>query len=462
MGKLGLIFRATAVRLTVLYTVLFGMLAFGVVLYVGWNTGNLLLAQFRTTIDEEVGELSAGFRRGGLRRLIQLVDARSRAPGANLYLISDASSRIVAGNVFDLDRDILMTEGWTRPPFRYVRFDGRTEVPSIAFARVFSLPGGLRLLVGRDMGESQRFRSIIQRALTVSFIVLLVTAILLWFLVGRRALKYLDQVSHSSDQIISGDLSQRLPLSGSGDEFDRLAGRLNSLIARVEQLDRGVRLMSDSIAHDLKTPLTRLRSHAETALNRANPKEQAQALETVVGDADKLIKTFDALLMISKVEAGARAAELEPVDLTCVVRDIYELFEPSAEAENIKLSLDLGKQLTVVGNRELLAQALTNLLDNAIKYGSDAETPMIKVALKDRDGKAVLSVSDNGAGIPEEDRDRVTERFVRLDPSRTKSGSGLGLGLVRAIAHMHHGSLLLDDNAPGLVVSLQLPMQEVA
>ena len=215
--------------------------------------------------------MSVGFRRGGLRQLIDLVEVRSRAPGANLYLITDANSRIVAGNVYDLDRKILAKDGWTLPPFQYFRFDGRTETPSLAFARVFSLPGGLRLLVGRDMGESQGFRSIVQRAFALSFLVLLTTALILWFLVGRRALKYLDQVSRSSDQIISGDLSQRLPLSGSGDEFDRLAASLNGLIARVEQLDRGVRLMSDNIAHDLKTPLTRLRSRAETALSDPVP-----------------------------------------------------------------------------------------------------------------------------------------------------------------------------------------------
>jgi len=450
-------FRATAVRLTVLYTALFGLLAFGLVLYVSWNTGNLLLSQFRTTIDEEVAELSIGFRRGGLRQLINLVELRSRAPGANLYLITDANSRIVAGNVYDLDRKILLKDGWTLPPFQYQRFDGQTEASSRAFARVFSLPGGLRLLVGRDMGESQRFRSVVQRAFVFSFLVLLTTALLLWFFVGRRALKYLDQVSRSSEQIISGDLSQRLPLSGSGDEFDRVAGSLNGLIGRVEQLDRGVRLMSDNIAHDLKTPLTRLRSRAETALSRSTPEEQKKALESVVIDADRLIKTFDALLMISKVEAGARTAELEPVDLTSVVRDIYELFEPSAEAEGVTLTIDLGKQQTVNGNRELLAQALTNLLDNALKYGAGAETPVVHVSVTEQDGNLALSVSDNGPGIDEADRARVTERFVRLDPSRSQEGAGLGLGLVRAIAHMHGGDLTLSDNKPGLKATLEFP-----
>jgi len=457
LEKLRRIFRATAVRLTVLYTVLFGALALGVVAYVSWNTGNLLLSQFRTTIDEEVAELSVGFRRGGLRQLITLVDVRSRAPGANLYLITDVNSRIVAGNVYDLDRSILREDGWTLPPFEYVRFDGKGEATSRAFARVFTLPGGLKLLVGRDLGESQSFRTIVRRAFAFSFFVLLLTALVLWFFVGRRALKYLDRVSRSSDRIMSGDLSQRLPLSGSGDEFDRLASSLNGLIARVEQLDTGVRLMSDNIAHDLKTPLNRLRSRAENALSRSNAKEHQKVLEEVVGDADSLIKTFDALLMISKVEAGARTAKLEQVDLTSVVRDIYELFEPSAEAQGMTLTLDVSKQCFVLGNRELLAQALTNLLDNALKYGAEAKEPKIQFALEHLGDDVVLSVADNGAGIPKKDRERVVERFVRLDASRTQDGSGLGLGLVRAIANMHGGALNLSDNEPGLIAALKLP-----
>ncbi|MEL6947223.1 MAG: HAMP domain-containing sensor histidine kinase [Pseudomonadota bacterium] len=443
-----------------LYTVLFGVLAFGVVAYVSWNLGNIILSQLRSTIDEEVQELAVGFQRGGLRPLISIVELRSRAPGANLYLITDASSRIIAGNVYDIDRRILMKDGWTLPPFEYLRFDGQTEKLSVAFARVFSLPGGLRLLVGRDLGEAQSFRSTVQQALGVSFVVLLLTALALWFFVGRRALKYLDRVSRSSDQIMSGDLSERLPLSGSGDEFDRLAGSLNGLLAKVEKLDKGVRLMSDNIAHDLKTPLTRLRTRSETALAKSDPNAQREALEAVVEDADGLIKTFDALLMISKVEAGVRAANLSTVDLTSVVRDIHELFEPSAEAEEIKLSLDLGPHIKVRGNRELLAQALTNLLDNALKYGSDNASPHIQVSLAREGDTAVIEVADNGRGIRDEDRERVLERHVRLDPSRTTDGAGLGLGLVRAIADMHLGTLRLEPRLPGLCAVLTLPMPD--
>lgn len=454
MLRLRQMLKTTAVRLTLIYTFLFGLLAVGVVGYVSYNTGRLILSQIQTAVDEEVSQIARQTRRRGVRSLIPMIERRSRQPGANLYLVADVNGRIIAGNVRDLDRDLLGEDGWLIPPFEYLRF-GEDADEGQAIARVFTLRGGLKLLVGRDIGDAERFQQIVGRASTLSLAVMVFTGLLLWFFVGRRALKHIDSVSLSSQRIIDGDLSQRLPLSGSGDEFDRLSSSLNELISRVEKLNTGVRVMSDSIAHDLKTPLTRLRNRAEAALDKSADEE---VLQHIIADADGLIKTFNALLMISQVESGARAVQFTSVELSSVVRDVHELFEPTAEEQDIKLTLSIDSDATVQCSRELIAQALTNLLDNALKYGTGSSTPEIRISLSSDNGEACLSVCDNGSGVPEDERDRVTERFVRMETSRTKPGSGLGLSLVKAVAGLHSGELVLKDNLPGLCVELRLPL----
>lgn len=454
MQRLNQMLKTTAVRLTLVYTLLFGLLAVGVVAYVSYNTGNLILSQIQSTVDEEIVQIARQVRRGGMRRLVPMIERRARQPGANLYLVSDANGRIIAGNVRDLDRELLGREGWLIPPFEYQRF-GDVDRQGQAIAKVFPLRGGLRLLVGRDIGDAERFRQIVGRASTLSLVVMVLTGLVLWFLVGRRALKHIDSVSQSSQRIIDGDLSQRLPLSGSGDEFDRLSSSLNALISRVEKLNTGVSVMSDSIAHDLKTPLTRLRNRAEAALSKGGNEE---VLQDIIADADGLINTFNALLMISQVESGARAVQLEPVALAPIVRDVHELFEPSAEQEGVRLTLEVECEVQGRGNRELIAQALTNLLDNAFKYGVGGTDPTFVLRLFAEDGQACISVSDNGPGIPPDQIEAVLERFVRLDSSRTKPGSGLGLSLVKAVANLHSGQLLLRDNEPGLYAEFRLPI----
>jgi len=450
--------KTTAIRLTVVYTIIFGLLAAAVVAYISLNTASLLQSQFQTAIDEEVRQISRVVRRFGVRRLVPIVERRSRRPGANLYLVADSSGRIIAGNVRDLDRSQLAEDGWRSRPFEYERFTEEGRATARAIARVFTLPGDLKLLVGRDIGDAERFAVIVRRASALSLLVLVVTGLILWFFVGRRALQHIDRVSEKSAQIIAGDLSQRLPVSGSGDEFDRLSQNLNQIIARIEKLNTGVRTMSDSIAHDLKTPLTRLRNSAETARETSVKKQREHQLEKIVEDADSLIRTFDALLMISQVESGARPAELEQIDLQPVVEDVYELFEPMAEEKNVELKLNLQPVSQICANRQLIAQALNNLLENALKYGVASEDPWITVSLREENGAASIAVADNGVGIAVEARDSVRERFVRLDKSRHLPGSGLGLSLVDAVVRLHDGQLRLEDNNPGFNAVIELPV----
>ena len=454
------VLKVTAVRLSLLYTLLFGALAVGLLFYVSHNTSSLIISQIRTSAEEEVRELDQIYRIGGARSLIRNIERRARNPGSNLYLVSDASGRIITGNVKNVAAKHLTRGGWSAAPFDYEPFDNNRAGPHRAIAQVFDLPGGLRLLVGRDVGDAVQFRGIVAHAVTIALLLMLATGLALWFFIGRRALRRIDEVSTSSARIMSGDLSGRLPVTGAGDEFDRLAQSLNGLIARIETLNDGVRTVSDSIAHDLKTPLTRLKNRAETALTEGNlrSKTARSALTGIVDEADGLIRTFDALLMISQVQSGAHPAKFDTLDLKSFLETMQELYELPAEEANVRLSLHAQEPVWINANRELLAQAIINLLDNALKYGVGHDQPEILMHLETRDGFAIIDVRDNGAGIAEGDRDRVLERFVRGDTSRSQPGTGLGLSLVDALVSLHGGRLVLRDNAPGLVARVTLPL----
>jgi signal transduction histidine kinase len=288
-------------------------------------------------------------------------------------------------------------------------------------------------------------------------------ALLIWFFVGRRALKRIDSLSEASRRIMGGDLSGRLPVSGSGDEFDRLSENLNAMLARIAMLNEGLKQVSDNIAHDLKTPLTRLRNRAEATLaGKHKPADYRQALEGTIAESDQLIKTFNAILMISRLEAGNSAEPTTLVDLAGTVQDVVELYEPLAEEKGVRLTSTISASIRISGNRELIGQALSNIVDNAIKYcsGIGVREGEVSVTLEQSAGAIVLSVRDNGPGIADADRDRVTERFVRLEQSRNMPGSGLGLSLAKAVMTFHGGRLELADAAPGLVVRMVFPPAE--
>jgi signal transduction histidine kinase len=315
------------------------------------------------------------------------------------------------------------------------------------------------LLVGRDLGEPEQLRGIVNHALLLAFGMMGIGALLIWLFVGRHALKRIDAISEAGRRIMGGDLTGRLPVSGSGDEFDRLSENLNVMLARIARLNDGLKQVSDNIAHDLKTPLTRLRNRAEAALaGKPSPAEYRAALEAAIAESDQLIRTFNAILMISRLEAGYSAEQAGPVDLAATVADVVDLYEPLAEEVGVGLAVGEVATATVAGNRELVGQALSNVVDNAIKYSAGSEdTPSVLVSLTRRGGDLVLEVADNGPGIPPEDMERVTERFVRLEQSRSRPGSGLGLSLARAVMEFHGGRLELSAKNPGLSVRMIFP-----
>jgi signal transduction histidine kinase len=482
------IMKTTAARLSALYFLLFAICAVLLVLYMTSLSARMLTAQTQDTINDEVLGLARAYQRGGLPVLVRVVEQRSRQPGANLYLIADANGQILTGNVQSLEPGVIETEGWTTEPFSYLRFgegelerqhnqvsdpnDKQPDESEVkvegekrhnAIAVVLRLPNQMIMLVGRDLGEPERFRAVIRRALMLALGMMGVGGLLIWFFVGRAALKRIDSVSEASRRIMGGDLSGRLPVTGAGDEFDRLSENLNSMLARIATLNEGLKQVSDNIAHDLKTPLARLRNRAEATLSgKHNTAEYRQALEGTIAESDQLIKTFNAILMISRLEAGYSSESTSRVDLAGAVRDVVELYEPVAEEAGVTLETSVQGALAVDGNRELLGQALSNIVDNAIKYSTDStSTPTVRVALERAGGEIKLSVSDNGQGIPDDaDRARVTERFVRLEKSRSQPGSGLGLSLAKAIMTFHNGRLDLLPADAGLTVVMSFPERE--
>ncbi|RWL18879.1 MULTISPECIES: ATP-binding protein [Mesorhizobium] len=480
------IMKTTAARLSALYLLLFAICAVLLVFYMTSLSARMLTGQTQETINDEVLGLARAYQRGGLPLLVRVVEQRSRQPGANLYLIADTNGQILTGNVQSLEPGVLEAEGWTTEPFSYRRFgEGELErqrnpvadpnEPSQsevqiegekghnAIALVLRLPNQMIMLVGRDLGEPERFRAVIRRALMLALGMMALGGLLIWFFVGRAALKRIDIVSEASRRIMGGDLSGRLPVTGAGDEFDRLSENLNSMLARIATLNEGLKQVSDNIAHDLKTPLTRLRNRAEATLSgKHSTTDYRQALEGTIAESDQLIKTFNAILMISRLEAGYSSESTSRVDLAASVHDVVELYEPVAEEAGVTLETSGQDGFTVEGNRELIGQALSNIVDNAIKYSTDSTSkPTVRVAL-DRVGREIrLSVTDNGQGIPDDaDRARATERFVRLEKSRSQPGSGLGLSLAKAIMTFHNGRLDLLPADPGLSVVMSFPERE--
>lgn len=463
MTRLGLLLRSTAVRLSALYILLFALCAAFLVFYVTALSERLLNQQTRDSLQQEVTEIQRAYDRGGVESLLKLLERRMRQPGANLYVIAGPNGQFLAGNVSSVQPGILDHEGWTDFPFVYSRYlETQTDRPHLALANIFFLDNGLRILVGRDLGEPTKFRILVRNALMVALAIMGAGALVIWFAIGRNALKRIDRMSAASKKIMAGDLAQRLPVSGSGDEFDRLSRSLNEMLERIEKLNEGLRQVSDNIAHDLKTPLTRLRNKASDALGYDDEDRRRVALEGIIGESDQLIRTFNALLMISRVEAGSIAAELSDLDLSDIASDTVELYEPVAEEAGYVLASDIDAKISVRGNRELIGQAIFNLLDNAIKYAGD-DGSEIRVNLKLFHNEVHLSIADQGPGIPQERRADAVKRFVRLDESRSKPGTGLGLSLVSAVMALHGGRMELsdtntaDNDAPGLTVTMVFP-----
>ncbi|MDH3659067.1 MAG: HAMP domain-containing histidine kinase [Alphaproteobacteria bacterium] len=442
----------TAFRLTLIYLGLFGVSALALLGYLYLATAGFMTRQTTETIQAEIAGLAEQYRTQGLPRLRQVIEQRSAAQPhrASIYLLTDPSGRWVGGNI-DRWPDAEPGEGgWLTFPVA-VKPDGLRTENRRAVAQSFRLRGGYRLLVGREVEERLQLQTRIKHALSWGLGLTLLLGLAGGLLMSRGLLRRVDGINRTTEQIMAGDLSRRITLNRTrGDEFDQLAANLNAMLDQIERLLDGMRQVTDNIAHDLRTPLNRMRSRIEVALLGDSDSEALRpVMEQTLHDAEAMIGTFNALLDIARAEAGSERASFEEVDLTNVVSDIVDLYRPLAEDKGQTVETSIAESQKLQANRHLLSQALANLLDNAIKYTPEGGEIRLTVA----DGPSI-TVEDDGPGIPTEDHEKVLDRFVRLDDARAAQGNGLGLSLVNAVAKLHGARLVLTDSEPGLCVRL--------
>jgi signal transduction histidine kinase len=449
------LFRTATFKLLLAYLILFAASVIFLLGFIYWRTAGFMSRQVDQTIAAEIQGLSEQYRRRGLIGLRQIVLERASGnSGLSLYLLTAVDGRSLGGNLQnwppETERDV---SGWVN--FSYQRAGRLSE----ARGQQMRLQGGWRLLVARDVSDLKAIEGTLENTLGYALALTALFGVIGGAWISRLVLSRLDQINQTSQEIMSGDLSRRVPVLGGRDELDELATNLNAMLDQIEVLMSGMREVADNIAHDLRTPLNRLRNRLEGAMmERETPETTRTSLESAIEEADGLIATFNSLLLIAEAESGAHRDSLVDVDLHVIAKDVAELYEPVAEERGISLVIAALEPMRVRGNPNLVARAAANLVDNALKYTPSGGRVMVSVEAGAAKGEGpVFSVRDSGPGIPTEDRDRVLDRFVRLERSRNTPGSGLGLSLVAAVARMHSATLELSDAAPGLNARLIFP-----
>lgn len=449
--------RTTTFRLALLYMALFCASAVVLLAFIYWTTVRVIDRETNAIIETEVRGLAEQYRTRGLGRLIAAIEERSGDYGDpdSAYLLVDPELRRLAGNMSAWPREATVKGDWVSISVS----DAASEEDRNIRARVFRLSGNFRLLVGRDPRGRTDFQAVIYESLGWAMAITVGLGLAGGLFLGRNILRRVEAVRATSQRIMRGDLSQRMPVGSTDDEFDRLSLTLNEMLDAIERLMTGMRTVTDSVAHDLRSPLTRLKSRLELALldRDKTAGEYRRALEEAIEETDGILRTFSALLEIARAEAGAAQLEMDTVGLDLVAADILELYQPVAEEKGVTLTDEVAPDVAIEGHKPFLSQMLANLLDNAVKY-----TPaggQVALSLSRVGQQAVLRVDDSGPGVPEGERERVLERFVRLEESRTSPGSGLGLSLVAGVATLHGAGLALDE-APqgGLRVELTFPL----
>jgi signal transduction histidine kinase len=419
--------------------------------FVYWQAGGVIDAEMRQVVEAEARGLADDYERGGLPALAAAIEQRAGRPGRRdaVYLLAASDGRRIAGNLAAWPPTVT-ARGWAT--LDLYRLDA--EAPTTISALALALPGGARLLVGRDVAARAAFDRTLIRALLWGLAGMAALALATGWLLSRLVLGRLDALAAAARRIMGGDLDERAPISGTGDEFDRLAGVLNAMLDRIARLVADLRLATDSLAHDIRSPLGRLlRSLDAAGEETAPPTARAAHLVRARQEAETVLATASSLLDISRLETGLAADQFAPLDLADIARDMAELYDATAEAQGVRLTCETAPA-PVTGHAHLLAQAVANLIDNALKHGG-AEGVLAIEAGTAPDGSRFIAVADHGPGIDEADRARALVRFTRLDDG--SGGAGLGLALVSAVAKSHGGQVTMGDNAPGLVATLSLP-----
>jgi signal transduction histidine kinase len=446
------ILRSTSLRLTIGFAGLFVVSALLLVGFIYLATAGYIDRQIDQVILTDTEGLAERFRDDGLTGLVAGI--RERVAGDTgrtaIYLLASPDLQPLAGNLSAWPNSIELQSGWYEGAFAH---DGR---PSVVRFHDIVLPGRLHLLVGRDVRDRAEVQRLIVNALLWAIGLTTVLAILGGIVFRRVVLRRIEAINATAGSIMKGNLSERVPSAGTGDEFDLLAATLNRMLDQIELLMDGVSQVSNAIAHDLRTPLARLRNSLdEMTGGRLAPETWPAALDKAIAELDGLLETFNALLRIAEVEAGARRSAFDRVALEPLLRDVVDLYAALAEERSLSVATQIDAQTSVFGDRHLLSQAVANLLDNAIKHSLAGGK--IGLTAKSANGGVEIAVADNGPGIPAAERVNVTRRYYRLERSRGTPGSGLGLSLVAAVVKLHGGTLALEDNQPGLRAVMRLP-----
>jgi len=451
--------RSSTFRLALIYASLFGVSVLILLGFIYWSTAAYMADQTDATIEAEITGLAERYERDGLGGLTELVRDRlsRRTSGSSIYLLTTAALTPLIGNLDRWPDGETDADGWWN--FRLEDAGGGRNGVYLARARSFRLSGGFLLLVGRDVRELTEIRSTIIRTLVWGLVITIVLAGLGGAMMSRSTVRRIESINTTSRDIMSGDLSRRIPTDGTGDDFDTLASNLNQMLDRIQLLMDDVRRVSDNVAHDLRTPLARLRNRLETLKLESDASETGrQIIDQALTDTNDLLTTFNALLRIARLETDQSRGSFRELDMATLILDVSELYEPLAHQRKQQIVLGPMEAVRMAGDRDLLFQALANLLDNAIKY--TPEGGRISISLNHKGDNAELTLGDTGPGVPIEAREKVFQRFFRLDESRSTPGNGLGLSLVAAVARLHRIGLSLEDNDPGLRVVLRLRLQD--
>ena len=450
------LFKSSTFRLALIYMALFSISVLLLLGFIYWSTAGYMVRQTEATIEAEINGLADQYNLSGLTGLSKVISERLSRPSAGntIYLLTDAQLKPLLGNIKNWPKGQPSDQGWI-----YFWIDngghGNDEQHKV-LARVFPVQGSFHLLVGRDIHNLEEIQKLITEALFWGMLMTLVLALAGGTMMSRTMMHKIETINDTCHRIMDGDLTQRIPSTGGDDDFDKLIGTLNRMLDQLEVLMQGIKQVTNNIAHDLRTPLSRLRRRLDMLrVKDLTHGSHEELLDQTIGEADGLLITFKALLRISEVESGTRRGGFKSVDIIALLDDLVELYAPLSEEKGQTLVAEKPSAQPLQGDRDLLFQAFANVLDNAIKY--TPESGHILLSVKDQPNMLQVSICDTGSGIPEEAHGKVFDRFYRLEESRSSPGNGLGLSLVAAIINLHYGQLELTDNKPGLKLTISLP-----
>ena len=454
--------RSTTFKLALISIGVFGVVVIALFGYVYWSTTTFVLSRSDSVIEAEQAILRNIYDtsgRDGVVRAIEQHKAAARLEGG-VYLLANESFVPVIGNLAEWPSALRGANEWGE-------FKSATSVPKAGASRSLfrakweTLPDGFHLLVGRDISDLGRFADEIYAALAFTILLIFVLAAVASVSVTRRTVGRIESINVTSRSIMESGLGRRIPLRGTQDEWDHLAQNLNSMLERIEGLIAEVKQVSDNVAHDLRTPLTRMRGRLEKAGIEKGVSDSDQSLiNETIADLDDVLRMFSSLTRISQIEATNQKTALRTVNLIEIATAVGDLFDASAESKGGRVEVIGDKSIRISADRDLLFDAISNLVDNAIKHGRDGG--VVIVGIEQKDGGAVLSIADDGPGIPPDEVEHVFKRFYRLERSRSTPGNGLGLSLVAAVVRLHGAQVALSDNRPGLKVELHFPLLDEA